>query len=296
MNSLTIPTAEEQHSDYRIGSISPELPTDALGGHRFEKLLAQSKRFEVHRYWSAARAVPVAVKFARPSAGVEAAQLLYREGELLRSLAHPNLVRAYGLVTDPYPAVVMELLSGPTLSKMFERDGRISAPDSVQMGRQIASVLHYLHDHNWLHCDLKPANVLAVGGRAMVIDLSLARRPGCYERRHGTQGYLAPEQCERRPVSPATDVWGLGLLLLEALTGRDPYPPDCPEYRDQHGPLAAPPRSRWPRSVGSQVRELVRACTAYDPAQRPQLSEVMESLDRLARNSGRVRRVRGMSG
>jgi serine/threonine protein kinase len=260
----------------------PELRADALPGYRLLRMVAQNTRNEVHRAWSESRAAPVAVKFARPSAGDEAAQALLDEGRLLSALTHPHLVRAYELHEGPPPALVLELLPGPTLSQVFDSDGRVVPRNGIELGRQIASALSYLHRSGWLHCDIKPRNVLIVRGRAVLLDLSLARRPGRYPHRHGTQGYLAPEQSELREVSAATDVWGLGILLLEALSGADAYPPHCPQYREEHGPLAAPPPRRWPRDVPAELRALVEACTAYEPSRRPELANVMTALENFA--------------
>jgi len=256
---------------------TPELCADALPGYRGLQLLARSDRHEVYRACSEARAVPVAVKFARPSAGPEAAQELTHEGRLLLSLTHPNVVRAYEL-HEPRAALVLELLPGPTLADVFDARGLVDWRDGIDLGRQIASALHYLHGIGWLHCDIKPGNVLIVQGRVVLIDLSLARRPGPCPRRSGTPGYLAPEQSLVAAVSTATDVWGLGVLLLEALSGTDAYPPGCPEYREDQGPLAAPPPRHWPREVPNELRALISACTAYEPSARPALANVISAL------------------
>jgi serine/threonine protein kinase len=95
-------------------------------------VLAQSSRYEVHQAWSEARATPVAVKFARPSAGTEVAQALTDEGRLLSSLTHPHLVRAYEM-HDAQCALVLELLPGPTLSDAFDNDGRVRCRDGVDL-------------------------------------------------------------------------------------------------------------------------------------------------------------------
>jgi serine/threonine protein kinase len=260
-------------------TIEPELCADALPGYRSVGLLGQSSRYEVHRAWSETRAVPVAVKFARPSAGPDPARALAEEGRLLLGLTHPHVVRAYELHTGR-SALVLELLPGPTLSDVFDAQGVIDWRDGVDLGRHLASALGYLHRLGYLHCDVKPKNVLIVQGRAVLIDLSLARPPGRCARRHGTQGYLAPEQSEQQELSPATDVWGLGLLLLEALSGADAYPPHCPEYREEHGPVAPPPPRRWPRDVPGELRGLVEACTALEPTARPELANVITALEK----------------
>jgi len=254
------------------GPPKPELGEDALPGYRCERLLAQSSRFEVHRAWSAARSVPVAVKFARPSAGADAVQKLAAETRLLAGLAHPNLVRAYEAHRAPHPALVLELLPGPTLGELFRNHGRLKVTEAVQMGRQVGSA--------WAICTAR-AGCTATSSRTTCWPCTVAPwlstcrwpvDPAGTPKAMAPRAIWPPSSAGRRPrVSPATDVWALGLLLLEALTGRDPYPPKCAEYRDGYGPLAVPPpdggpgqsRPSWPNSSGPAPRTtqvLARNC------------------------------------
>ena len=83
-------------------------------------------------------------------------------------------------------------------------------------------MLGYLHRHGWVHLDVKPDNVVVQEGRAVLIDLGLATRPGRIERGMGTDGYAAPEQDAGGTVSAATDVWGLAATLVECVTGAAP--------------------------------------------------------------------------
>ena len=99
------------------------------------------------------------------------------EGELLATLAHPHLVRGYELVSAPRLAVVMETLTGATLAALIE-DPRLGVVDTALLGRQLVSVLGYLHRRGWVHLDVKPANVVVQAGRAVLIDLGLASPPG----------------------------------------------------------------------------------------------------------------------
>jgi serine/threonine protein kinase len=285
-------------------SDGPEDPAGAetggvqLPGYRLQRLLAASSRYEVFGAWSEIRSARVAIKVARPSAEPGAGTSLLTEGQILAGLTHPNLLRLYEVHPEPVPALVLELLTGPSVADVFDLRGRLRYAEVVQMGRQVAAGVGYLHRSGWLHGDLKPANVIAGADRVTVIDLGLARPPGRYDRPFGTQWYLAPEQAERQPVGEATDVWGLGLLLLESASGRDPFPPGCKEYRHEHGPVAAPPARRFPREVPDEFVELIMKCTAFDPAARPALSEVFVVLNKLAdatRSDKRRRRLGKLS-
>jgi serine/threonine protein kinase len=269
-----------------------------LAGYRLQRLLAASSRYEVFQAWSEERWTPVAIKLARPSAGPGAGEKLLEEGSMLAGLTHPNLLRLYEISAEPVPALVLELLTGPSIADLFDVTDALRYGAVLEMGRQVAAAVGYLHHRGLLHGDLKPGNVIAEHRRATVIDLSLARPPGRYDTPFGTQHYLAPEQAGGQPVDAAIDVWGLGVLLLESASGRDAFPPGCPEYREQHGPVAAPPARRFPRGVPAEFVELIMKCTAFEPAARPSLSEVFTTLNALAdagRGEKRQRRLRKLS-
>ena len=114
--------------------------------------------------------------------------------------------------------IVLETLPGATLAALVD-DAPLGVADTALLGRQLVSVLGYLHRHGWVHLDVKPENVVVQEGRAVLIDLGVATRPGRLERGMGTDGYAAPEQDAGGAVSPATDVWGLGATLAECVTG-----------------------------------------------------------------------------
>ncbi|MGQ0844397.1 MAG: serine/threonine-protein kinase [Sporichthyaceae bacterium] len=252
----------------------------ALPGYRMQRLVAASNRFEVYQAWSEERSCFVVVKTYKASMGAEGGEKILREGNYLTGLNHPHLIKLYEVCELPQPAIVLEVLTGPTLRELFREEGRLPAHEVAVMGRQIAAALWYLHGRGILHCDLKPANLIAERSIVKVIDLSGARGAGVGAKRHGTQGYLSPEQANREYVSDKTDVWGLGVVLLEALADRDPFPPKCPEYKEDHGPLASPPGKWRPRKLPEDLGDIVDACCAFDPAARPTLAQVIEVLDR----------------
>jgi serine/threonine protein kinase len=144
------------------------------------------------------------------------------EGRLLRSLTHPNIVRVYEVHRD---WIVLETLSGSTLAALPP----LSRDDAIEMGRQLCSAIAYLHGKGWLHLDLKPANLIADGGRLKVIDFSIAQRPGPVEAGTGTRRWMAPEQERGGVATPATDVWGVAAVLRHA--GLDLEVPEEPSQR-----------------------------------------------------------------
>jgi serine/threonine protein kinase len=254
-------------------------------GYRALSLLARGRRTETWDAYDEDRDVRCVVKVLRPDRAAEehVRAAVLAEGEIVTTLVHPHLVRGYAVATDPLPAVVLETLGGATLAAVVE-EAPLELPDAALLGLQLCSVLGYLHRHDWLHLDLKPANVVVEAGRAVLIDLGLARRPGPTRAGAGTPGYLAPEQARGDDVGPATDVWALGVVLLEALSGEQPFGDEATWDSRRRWPLVGrrmPSRPRpVPEGLEPAVRDLLLGCVAFHPADRPALADVRDALAR----------------
>jgi serine/threonine protein kinase len=287
----------------------PPVPsgTELAAGYEVLGHLNRGNRLDVYDAWSSERASRCVLKTLRPDRAGEgpARRALVREGRLLMRLAHPHLVRAYELtraLDDGRPVLVLETLGGETLSHLIHRldasGRRLPARAVAILGLQLASALVYLHKHGWLHLDLKPANIVAEAGRARVIDLSIARRPGRARAGTGTFEYLSPEQARGGALTAAADVWGLGAVLYAALVGEPPYgygptetgDPDEPEdLGETTEPLSAdlvypqlmddPEPVRRHRRVPAGLGRIVDACLQRDPASRPTLPETFAALE-----------------
>nr|BFD83600.1 hypothetical protein StreXyl84_30010 [Streptomyces sp. Xyl84] len=195
-------------------------------GYRVLGHLARTGWLDLYDSWSEERACRCVVKVLRPDRRAEeqAAERLLREGRWLCEFTHPHLVRGYEVRTAPQPLVVLETLSGETLSCLLHRlRRRPAAADLALLRVQLCSAVHYLHGRGLLHLDLKPSNVVVDCGRAKVLDLSVARPPGHAPPGMGTFSYLAPEQARGGPLSAAADVWGIGVTLYEAAAGDVPF-------------------------------------------------------------------------
>jgi eukaryotic-like serine/threonine-protein kinase len=190
--------------------------------------LARSNVLDVYDAWSDPRGARVAVKALRPDRLRDRAAraALLAEGRLLARLTHPHLVRAYEVHEGARPLVVLETLRGATLAALIARR-RLSTAETAQLGLQVGAALRYLGGHGLVHLDVKPSNVIADAGVAKLIDLSIARRPGLVTPGLGTWSNLSPEQAHGGFAGPAADVWGLGTVLYEALTGVPPFESDA---------------------------------------------------------------------
>ena len=253
----------------------------AVPGYRVLRHLRRGADVDVYEVWSEERACTCVAKIVRPDRRRDRrpARRLLREGRLLRRLAHLHLARAYAVYTDP-PTVILEVLTGQTLERRLVDSGRLPAEEAACLGAQLCSALHYLHRQPLLHLDLKPSNIVCERGLAKVLDLSIARRPGRARRGVGTRHYMAPEQARGGLVTPATDVWGLGVVLFEALTGQPPFPlgPDSPRY-PQLVTRARPLSGQ--RRLPSELARLVDAALDPNPDARPTLTQAFLTLDGL---------------
>jgi serine/threonine protein kinase len=288
-----------------MSAAAPLSPGEEIApGYEVIDHLSRGRRLDVYDAWSAERGCRVVVKALRPerAGGERALQLLRREGELLARLTHPHLVRAYETLGDP-PAIVLETLSGETLAHMAASGRQLSEPELAHLATHLGSAVRYLHANGVLHLDLKPANVVAEAGRAKLIDLSLARSPGPAVPGIGTPDYMAPEQARGGELTTAADVWGIGVVLYEMLTGEPAFALDDEESgewtetdadglddedaiaygEDEAEDAYVQLRERAPRLAASpaagddraSMRVLIDDCLEPDPARRPAVEELL---------------------
>ncbi|MEQ4522074.1 serine/threonine-protein kinase [Nocardioides kribbensis] len=253
-----------------------------LPGYRAVQRLAHGRRLDTWDAYDEERGCRCVVKVVRADRRHEREVVdgVLREGRIVTTLTHPHLVRGYAVLTDPRAAVVLETLRGATLAAVVE-EGALGVEDTALLGLQLVSVLGYLHRHDWLHLDLKPGNVVVEHGKAVLLDLSLAARPGAGRPGAGTPGYLAPEQVAGEGLTPATDVWGLGVLLREALSGEEPTPPA--RWRARR-----PAPVRVASHAPAELATLLAACGDPDPAGRPRLVDVRAVLAAYADDGTRL--------
>jgi serine/threonine-protein kinase len=174
----------------------------------------------------------VAIKVLRPDLAVSlAAERFLREIEIAARLHHPHILPVYDSgALDGQLYYVMPFVEGENLAQRLERLGALSPREALQMGVEVASALEYAHQQGFVHRDVKPANIMLseAGGHAMVADFGIARAVSVAGGDEltaagwaiGTPGYMSPEQAGGHPVTGATDIFSLGMVIYEALTGR----------------------------------------------------------------------------
>jgi serine/threonine protein kinase len=256
------------------------------GRYRLGDRLGGGAAAEVYRALDERLQRPVAVKLFR---GDAAAQLQRHEAEMrtLASLDHPSLVSVYDAGSDEErhgaPYLVMQLVEGSTLADEL-RDGPLAPERAATYGAALADALAYVHERGFVHRDVKPANVLiAEDGRVHLADFGIARIvDSAHETRTGdvlgTPGYFSPEQVAGEPVGAPTDVYALGIVLIECLTGKRPFEGTAMEVALAR--VNRPPDI--PTSLPEPWRVLLDAMTRRNPAERPTAAAVADSLRSIA--------------
>jgi hypothetical protein len=256
-------------------------PTTVARRYQLHHLLGRGGMADVHEATDTRLDRRVAVKLLREAAASEPDRSRFlSEAMLLARLSHPRLVGVLDAGIDrDRPFLVLQLVRGRTLA---EELGQPLGPARVAaLGADIASALAHVHAAGVVHRDVKPGNVLVdEEGSAMLADFGIARLVDdtCHHTRTGsvvgTVAYLAPEQVAGERVTTAVDIYALGLVLLEALTGVRPYAGTSVESA-----LARLSRQpEIPASVPPQWATLLTAMTARDPAARPTAAELVPVL------------------
>lgn len=202
------------------------------------------------------------------------------EAELLKRFDHPNIVRCLGVARPAH--LLMEFLEGPTLRALIRSrpGGRLSISDAARVAIHIGSALVHMHDRGFVHLDVKPANLVVSDGRPVLFDLGTAthRAHARLRRPIGTDEYMSPEQCGKGEVTPAADVFALGVTLYEMLSGELPFGRGTRRRPFPQLARAAVPLRHHRRRAPQVLDELICSCLAYDPLERPPLAVLLPKL------------------
>ena len=249
--------------------------TIADGRYRVERVLGTGAMANVLLVHDAELGREVAVKLLDEGLAADTSfrARFAREARLAAGLSHPNVVTVFDVGEDNgRPFIVMELVPGRTLEERLRVDGALGANDVLAIARQVCAGLEHAHAKGLVHRDLKPGNLIERNdGTVKIADFGIARAVEGTELTEagtvvGTAAYLAPEQAEAGTVTPATDLFALGAVLYELLTGRQPW------QVDSLAQLAArrdAPPPELPADTPLGLRTAIERSLLPEPTDRP---------------------------
>lgn len=281
--------ASDPGTDWRSDTWALAPGDEVVPGCVMQSLLGGGRRHEVYAAFDRNLLTPVVVKIVRPGRVQDDSVLraTQREIEILRKVSHPVVVRLLDAMgSGPRPHLVLERVPGRTLYKVIHRDGPLTAQRAAELGVALASAIHAIHRHGYVHLDVKPENVI-LGRPPRVIDFGIAATVERARQLRGVAGTprcAAPEQCEPPTTGvpgPASDIWGLGATLHEAVSRTGPFPAGSQDPKaslvERFPQLRLAPRS-LPESVPGSFADLVLACLRPDPADRPSAEDLFYAL------------------
>lgn len=268
------------------------------GRFRIVRFIAKGGMGEVYEAEDLDLHENIAIKTLLPAiaSSPSAIQQFKHEIQLSRKVTHSNVCRIFDLVYDPRASgaitfLTMELLDGITLAQYIEKTSIVPLDEAIQLGRQMAQGLDAAHRAGIIHQDFKSGNVMLIAAddkvrrHAVITDFGLAynaRASGRSAGQHGgTPSYMAPEQIEGRPLSAATDIYALGVVLYELVTGRLPYSAASKEellVKKLQQPPILP--SRFVPELPARVERTTLRCLERSPEKRfKNVMDVIAELD-----------------
>ena len=274
--------------------------TPRIFSERYElnHLIARGGMAEVYRAHDRLLDRPVALKVLFPELSVDRSfvERFRREAQAAANLSHPNIVPVFdwGEDTGTY-FIVMEFIDGRPLSAILKTSGPLTADRTADIGAHVAAALGYAHKHGVIHRDVKPGNVLITDeGQVKVTDFGIARAINTEESLTqtgavmGTATYFSPEQAEGMGVDARSDIYSLGVVLFEMVTGRPPFLGDTPvavasKHVRDHPPA---PRELNP-AIPPTFEAIILKAMAKNPEHRYATAEDLRA-DLLRFNEGRT--------
>ena len=245
--------------------------------YRVEESLGHGGMAEVYKVWDTQRGVPLAMKVLREDLAEDIVFLrrFEREAKNLTRLQHPNIVRCYGLEREGHTAfMLMDYIDGWTLrSEIFDAHGPLPMNRILEIMRPICSALNYAHQMGMVHCDVKSANIMiSKKGMVYLTDFGIARGMDATTSTMvgiGTPAYMAPELIKGQDPTPQTDIYALGIVLYEMLTGGErPFTGEratitgttADKVRWEHLQLEPYPIAKKNKGVRTGIQNLINRC------------------------------------
>jgi eukaryotic-like serine/threonine-protein kinase len=265
---------------------------DQFDRYQIQAHLAQGGMSDIYRAFDLVNRRDVAIKIPDRSIIGDPAQYerFQRELEVINSLNHPSILK--GLGSGKYnriPYLVTEFVDGRSLRTMIDEDAPFPSEQAINLVRNIAEGMAYCHENNVIHRDLKPENILvSKDGRPVIMDFGLALTKGSHRVTYsnlsatmGTPDYMAPEQIEGQRGDQRTDVYALGTIFYEMLSGGTPFTGDSNmAVMAQHLQKDAPRLDRLNATVSTELSAIVAHCLMRDPNKRyPDMHALINALN-----------------
>jgi serine/threonine-protein kinase len=250
--------------------------------YRIVGLIGKGGMGEVYRADDLKLGQTIALKFLPQSLENDVDRLERFVGEVrtARQITHPNVCRVHDIdEVDGHHFLSMEYVDGEDLASLLRRIGRLPEGKALEIARQLCAGVASAHDRGVLHRDLKPENVMVDGrGQVRITDFGLAGLADGIagaDVRSGTPAYMAPEQLSGAAVTARSDIYALGLVLYEVLTGKRAFEGrTLAERRKSHGSTPAPPSSLV-ADIDPALERVILRCLEEDPLQRPPSARAM---------------------
>jgi serine/threonine-protein kinase len=236
-----------------------------MNRYQIQEPLRSGGMATIYRAWDQALERQVAIKRLKLEllGDVSAIAAFHSEARTLAALRHPNIVEVFDAhLDDGQPYIVMELVQGQTLSRLMP----LPPQQAVDYALQVAAALAHSHANGIIHCDIKPDNIMVDhAGRVKLLDFGISAIGGLVENGAvmGSPHYIAPERVLGTPITPATDIYSMGIVLFQMITGVVPFDgPDATSIAEQHVRERVPLMSDVIVSVPLALERVVGKATA----------------------------------
>lgn len=265
---------------------------DTLGSYRLTKQIARGNATQIWEAIKLGATERYVIKVLdRDNRGKkEEVELLRHEFEVAHEMNHPNVIRVYEMNSSNPAYIVIEVFSVLNLKQVIRQNRERILVSFSTIVEQCASSLAHLHEHGWVHCDVKPDNFLInEANEIKLIDFTIARKSavglfaklfGGQKTIRGTRSYMSPEQIRGKPMDHRSDIYSFGCLLYEMLTGKLPFTAGTPnELLTKHLTSPVPNVQVHNNNVTDEMAELLRRLMAKQPDGRPKtMNDVLKQL------------------
>ena len=252
--------------------------------YRVDESVGRGGMAEVYKVWDMRRSTFLAMKLLHADLALDRVFLrrFQREAQTLARLQHPNIVRFYGMEQDDRLVfMLMDYIEGESLKiKIFDANGPMPPEQVLVIMRAMCQALHYAHSEGYVHSDVKPGNILIdKTGRVMLSDFGVARMTEAATATMvgaGTPAYMSPEQARGENPTPESDIYSLGIVLFEMLTGERPFTGEHAKTGGSTGEkvrweqknLRPPSPRKFNPQISTELEAVVLRALEKDPRQR----------------------------